>query len=319
MPAKKSQTASVAIITRTKNRPVLLRRAVESVLNQTYGDWLHVVVNDGGDKDEVNALLKDYEKRYDNRLKVIHNPKSLGMEAASNKGLSASDSTYVVIHDDDDSWHPDFLKASVHWLETQALREEVKGVLSHCMSVHERVEGEKVVETSRQDFNSWVQEITLWRMCQGNFFPPISFLFKREVFDSIGGMYREDLPVLGDWEFNLRFLQQFEIAVLPKTLSYYHFRVKDKTSESEYANSIIGGIDRHRFYHAFLKNEFLRNDLKKGSMGIGYMVNAGPNHLRQEAINYRLEKLWYAACTPKRAWVKVREWLNRFLSLRERG
>ena len=46
----------VAIITRTKNRCLLLRRAIESVLAQSFADWTHVIVNDGGNRYEVDLL-----------------------------------------------------------------------------------------------------------------------------------------------------------------------------------------------------------------------------------------------------------------------
>ena len=49
--------AAVAIITRTKDRPLLLRRAVESVLGQTHADWVHVIVNDGGDPAAVEQVV----------------------------------------------------------------------------------------------------------------------------------------------------------------------------------------------------------------------------------------------------------------------
>ncbi|MGR9051111.1 MAG: glycosyltransferase family 2 protein [Gammaproteobacteria bacterium] len=104
-----NQDPIVAIITRTKNRNILLRRAIESVLGQHFRNWLMVIVNDGGDAEAVDRLVAEYESQFRGRSKVIHNPNSLGMEAASNVGIKNSDSRYLVIHDDDDSWHPAFL------------------------------------------------------------------------------------------------------------------------------------------------------------------------------------------------------------------
>ena len=48
----------VAIITRTKDRPFLLPRAIDSVLKQTQGDWIHVIVNDGGDASSSRSSLR---------------------------------------------------------------------------------------------------------------------------------------------------------------------------------------------------------------------------------------------------------------------
>ena len=73
----------VAIITRTKNRVLLLDRAVKSVLCQTFDNWQHVIVNDGGDANPVDELVDRYLDQYAGRLTVIHNTQSKGMEAAS--------------------------------------------------------------------------------------------------------------------------------------------------------------------------------------------------------------------------------------------
>ena len=47
----------VAVITRTKDRPILLRRAIESVLRQSFGEWVHVIINDGGNPSTVDFLV----------------------------------------------------------------------------------------------------------------------------------------------------------------------------------------------------------------------------------------------------------------------
>ena len=69
----------VAIITRTKDRQVLLRRAVLSVINQTYSDWIHVIVNDGGCSEVVEQSVAAHRKVYGDRLKILHHKESLGM------------------------------------------------------------------------------------------------------------------------------------------------------------------------------------------------------------------------------------------------
>jgi hypothetical protein len=94
-------------------------------------------------------------------------------------------------------------------------------------------------------------------MVNGNFFPPIAFLFRRTVHDQVGG-YDETLPVLGDWDFNLRFLLKADIGVLPKPLAYYHHRDVGGTSAA-YSNSVIGGIDKHLEYSSIVRNKYIRN------------------------------------------------------------
>ena len=75
--------AKVAIITRTLNRPILLRRAAEDISNQTYKDYCWVVINDG-EKEPVEIIVDNFLK---NKVILINNPKPVGMEAASNIGV----------------------------------------------------------------------------------------------------------------------------------------------------------------------------------------------------------------------------------------
>src|SRR5699024_10776587 len=195
----------IAVITRTKNRPKLLQRAIKSVLAQTETDWVHVIVNDGGDAGLVNEFLASYTDYYEDRLVVIHNAKSLGMEGASNKGILSCKSEYVAIHDDDDSWEPTFLETCVHTLEKCKIP-SVKGITTHTNQIFERIDNNgNANEVSRRDFDPHLTSVSLPEITEINKFMPISFLFRREVFDSIG-MYDETLPVIGDWEFNIRFL-----------------------------------------------------------------------------------------------------------------
>ena len=281
----------IAIITRTKNRPLLFKRAVESVLSQTYRDFLHVIVNDGGDSSEVELLMNNYKERYEDCLLIIHNDKSLGMEAASNVGIKASKSTYVVIHDDDDSWDPFFLSKMVNYLESNSVLKNLGGVVCYTTEIFEKIVGDNVKEVSRHSLVFPIRDLTLWRMCATNCFPPISFLYKREVYDRIGGLYREDLPVQGDWEFNLRFLQQYEIGLLKEHLAFYHSRTAEKNAHSIYINSIKDS-EKHQFYNTYLRNEFLRKDLAENKLGVGYMMNINPILLRLDKISSRLIEIW---------------------------
>lgn len=259
----------VAVITRTKDRNLLLRRAIESVINQTFQNWIMVIVNDGGNKEDVIRLVAEYSNTFRDRCLIIHNEISVGMEAASNIGIKSSDSEYVVIHDDDDSWHPLFLEKCVGVLD-HVTYQSFAGVITYTVRVLERIENNKVIIEHKEPFNLWLSAVTIYRMAASNVFSPISFVYKRKVLDEIG-YYREDLPVLGDWEFNLRFMSKYDIFLIPEELAYYHHRLDIKNGV--YSNTVIGDDSKHKFYDAMLRNELLRKDLEKNIIGMGYLVN----------------------------------------------
>ena len=65
--------ASVAVIIRTKDRPLLLSRALEDVLAQTFAQWVAVVVNDAGKPEAVDTVVANYADQLGDRVVVVHN------------------------------------------------------------------------------------------------------------------------------------------------------------------------------------------------------------------------------------------------------
>lgn len=262
---------SVGIVMRTKNRAVLLKRALESVLNQTYPHWQLVVVNDGGETELVEKLLANYDSQWQGRMTVIHNSQSVGMEAASNLGLNQLDTDLAVIHDDDDSWSPDFLlRMTQVYAEQKQVFPNLGGIICHTNRVLETVEGNIVRIEKSEDFNQWANAgfIPLKFMLHQNQFPPICFVYELKVCKELN-MYDTNLPVLGDWDFHLRFMTRKDIWVLPETLAFYHHRL---TATGSLGNSVIAGLNKHHLYRIYLENKWLRDDFKNGTFGIGAMV-----------------------------------------------
>ena len=221
-----TESPRAGIVTRTKNRPVLLKRAIESILFQTYRNWVMVIVNDGGDPAPIDALVAHYAVEAAGRIRVVHNPRSLGMEGASAAGIAAVESELLVVHDDDDSWSPEFLTVAIAELDRlQRDYPTVQGVTTYCNRVMEHVQGQLIHIDSVEPFNSWVPPgfLSLDRMLAANFLPPISFLFTREAFDALGRVC-EAIPYLGDWDFLVRFLSKYEVFMVPQYLAFYHWR-----------------------------------------------------------------------------------------------
>ncbi|MCX2842540.1 glycosyltransferase [Microbulbifer thermotolerans] len=287
---EKSMQPKVAIITRTKNRPLLLERAARSVACQSYSNYEWVIVNDGGDEDAVRDVVASCAVDV-RKITLVNNSRSLGMEAASNVGIRNSDSKYLVIHDDDDSWAPEFLNKAVAYLESAAGK-RYGGVITHTLYVSEEIKGDRVVEHERRPYQDWVRNVQLAEMAIGNFFPPIAFVFRRSLWEDIGG-YNEDLPVLGDWYFNLEFLLRADIGVIPEPLAYYHHRDRGDSRSGIYANSVIGGISKHEEFASIARNEFLRRNLEKFPAAIGVLLGYTTNVLRDNSgvIQHQINSL----------------------------
>ncbi len=260
----------VVVVTRTRDRSVLLRRAIESVLGQGFENWVHVVVNDGGDPVPVDWLAAEYAARYRGRLKVIHHAKSLGMQNASNAALRATESEFATIHDDDDSWEPTFLEKCVGYLERQGAESSVQGVVTHTHWIFEEIDVHgNVVELWRQDFPV-PETIKLAEVAGENRFPPIAFLYRRKAHEAVG-LFSEQFGPLGDWDFNLRFLSRFDIGVVSEKLARWHWR--HQGVGTAYGNTVTAGVAVHKDMEARMFNYYMRLDMESGKPGLGHLMN----------------------------------------------
>lgn len=260
------ESIKVSIITRTKNRPILLARALSSVLSQTHSDWELIVVNDGGDEYETSRVLGQYKQAFSNRLKVIHHIGSKGMEAASNAALKIATGSYVVVHDDDDSWKPEFLKTTVDFLNLPS-NSRFAAVATNCEVIQEKLSESSVVTTGKFPWGHWNDRVDIIRLARTNSFPPISLLIRMSVVELIGG-FNESLPVLGDWEYNLRVFSIGDIGTIAEPLAYYHHRVNQ---EGTYGNTVIAGASMHHDYNVFLRNSLVRLAIRKDPSSLGIL------------------------------------------------
>jgi glycosyltransferase involved in cell wall biosynthesis len=84
----------------------LLKRAIASVLNQTYQDFEVIVVDDGLEK-RAEQIIQGIN---DSRIKYTQHKESLGGSAARNTGIRNAQGEYIAFLDDDDEWLPEKLE-----------------------------------------------------------------------------------------------------------------------------------------------------------------------------------------------------------------
>lgn len=265
---KQVSNGKVIIVMRTKNRLILLARALASVLSQTYENWHLCLVNDGGDQAGLNKLLETYLPSLNGRFTLKHHSESLGMEAASNAALEGVEGDYIVVHDDDDAWRPTFLEETVAFLEKDN-NISFAAVAARCEVVYEIIENNRVIEKEIVPWGYWKERVDFSDMLVTNSIPPICLLVRKEVFDLIGN-YNANLPVLGDWDFSLRLLIIGDIGTINHPLAYYHQRQTSEESDI-YGNSVRSGLNKHLDYQVLYRNSILRQAFSNDSSSLGLM------------------------------------------------
>lgn len=253
----------VAVITRTKDRPLFLQRALKSVHAQTMQDFAHVIVNDGGDKGAVDGAVAHLTDAQRKKTVVYHrDTPSNAPDTIFNESVDRAHSEYFVIHDDDDTWHEDFLAHTVMHLDD---RPELGAVVTRADKVIEKLTADSIKEVGRSHWMSDIRVVSLYRQCIDNQLTPIATVFRRSAYEAVG-KFDDKLPVVGDWEFGVRLLMRYDVDFLDPgfALAYYHHR---KQADNSFT------VHNHRYYVNRVMNEYLRRELSEGRLGVGYIMS----------------------------------------------
>lgn len=158
----------ISVIMLTYNREVLVSRAIECILNQTYQDFEFLIV-DNGSTDRSGQIADTYAGK-DHRIRVIHRERG-NIGAGRNTGLDAAKGEYLTFIDDDDWTEPDFLEFLLNLLE------ETKADVAICGAA-DRIFDEKQIMTPEEALIE-----LMWRKKYNMAFP--TKLFRRELMETL--------------------------------------------------------------------------------------------------------------------------------------
>lgn len=256
----------IGIVLYAESQTALIKRAIESILNQSYINWQLVIIDDNNNE-MLEKILSFHQNKCQNKIRIIRNTKPSGIGNAINLGLSCLDTDLAVIYKDNDSWSPDFLLRMIQTYITQKRKfPNVGGIFCHINKVTEVVEGNiirvKKVENFNQSLNTGF--LSLNSLLDHNQFVQTGFIFELEVCKDLG-LYDEQLPILYDWDFYIRFILKRDIWVLGETLVFFH---QLDCSDNGYS------MKNHKEYHlykTYLENKWLRQSLNSGKINISLL------------------------------------------------
>ncbi len=105
-----SASPVVTVYVVTYRRPHLLRRAIESVVKQTFTDWELRVVNDDPEDGSVLEVIQDI---CDARIRLFEPLIKRGAAGAFNEPFKAQSCEFSSLLEDDNWWEPRFLEVMV--------------------------------------------------------------------------------------------------------------------------------------------------------------------------------------------------------------
>ena len=98
------------------NKAPYVRKTVESVLGQSFGDY-ELIIIDNGSTDGSSDVVAVFT---DPRIRVVRSEKNMGVSNARNKGVTLSTAPYITFLDADDWWEPTFLEEMAGLIETSS-------------------------------------------------------------------------------------------------------------------------------------------------------------------------------------------------------
>lgn len=207
-----NSTPLVSVIVPTYNRAYCLGRTIQSVLDQSYGNWELIVV-DNCSSDATESLVFSYSEP---KIKLVKINNGGIIAASRNKGLQFATGDYVAFLDSDDWWLPQKLQISVEKLNAGA--DIVYHDLYLITSLPAKPRAWKRVKT--RQVNSPVFHDLLSR---GSAIANSSVVVRRNLLNQVGGFSVDpELIAAEDYEAWIRLSKHTEAFVrIDSILGYY--------------------------------------------------------------------------------------------------
>ena len=226
------KSPAVSVVIPCYGQAEYLTEAVESVVGQTYANWEIVIVDDGSPDDTARVAEALIARHSDRRIRLIRQPNA-GLAAARNAGIATSAGRYILPLDADDVLMPELLAKTVGLLEA-----EPRLAIAYT---DQRQFGavDRVVNTA-----DWDTDLQRRR----NLFAATA-LFRREVWDAVGGYDPSMRRGYEDWDFWLGAAERgFVGRRIPEAL--FGYRIKTSSMHVTARDSHRELVEQLRAKHA---------------------------------------------------------------------
>lgn len=268
----------VSIVIPTHKRALLLKKAIESALKQTYSNTEIIVIDDNS-CDNTEDIINEFKN---DKITYIKNSSSLGGAGTRNKGIESSNGEFIAFLDDDDIWANNKLE-----LQMYKIKESNESVLCTC--------GLKVVYSkSKLEYFNFpkVESANFKSMLLNNKVGITSTaLVRRSALDKVG-YFDTNLPAREEYELWIRLSKLGNIVSVNKPLLDYFVHENQKQISANIDKFIIANSLIQKKYSEEYK-EFPSKKMKqlKSDNFFQYSTIAINNRSNSKAIKFITKSL----------------------------
>ena len=202
------ETPRVSVVMAVHNGGAYLGRAVQSILEQTFGDFEFVIVNDGST--DTTADVLQHAQAADGRVRVLQQDKA-GLVASLNRGCGEARGAYIARMDADDIAFPTRLSRQVEFLDRHPAVAVVGSAVVRIDAAGREIT-RNVCPTTHAEIVEALQQYTC--------FTHPTVMVRAAALAAVGG-YRPAYRAAEDYDLWLRLSERYELANLPDPLLYY--------------------------------------------------------------------------------------------------
>jgi glycosyltransferase involved in cell wall biosynthesis len=263
----------VSVVMTTYNRAKYISDAIKSVLDQTFGDFELVIVDDGS-TDDTLRIIKSFN---DKRIKYYFQ-NNAGQNPARNAGIIISNGEYIAMIDSDDMWDRHKLEKQVDILDTHT---DIG--LVYCGTTF-------IDENNRTIYKKPIigyKGNVLDKLLMTNFLYNGSCPLFRKSCIKKTGLFDTAFKRMTDWEFYLRFAIYYKFWGIKEYLLKY--RIHNETMSNDFRNYESWGfkiLDKIFSYNGF-PADYLKYKNRAYAMRFRYMgIRCFEKRFMKEAREY---------------------------------
>lgn len=210
-----SDAPLISVIIPTYNRSFLLKRALKSVLEQTYQN-LEIIIVDDASKDDTENVVSGLGS---SKIRYFKHDVNKGAQAARNTGIKNAKGSFIAFLDSDNEWYPQKLEKQI---EAFRVSSEKVGVV---YSFHDEIN--TIINTRKEMI--YKQSGDVYKdLLTYSLIDYITPLVKSDCFKKIG-LLDEKVPAFHEWDTFIRLARNYHFGLVPETLAAYYIH-KDSIS-----------------------------------------------------------------------------------------